>query len=90
MEKALLLLAFAAGCALCSTALARDRVGSGSGIGGRGSVTPFGADSFTPQRRAQPRKEPSAASGGSAEHKEPNKEVKDPKMPAPKKTTSEK
>jgi hypothetical protein len=76
VEKVLLLVVFAAGCALCSSSLARDRVGSGSGIGSRNGGTHFGAGSLMPKRQPEPRKEPSAATGGSAEKPEAPKDDK--------------
>ena len=87
VEKVLLFVAFVAGCVVCSTSLARDRVGSGSGIGGRGGASTFGMDSFMPRRAPEPRKEPSAAAGGTAEKPAA---PKDDKKPEVKKITTEK
>ncbi|HYF53164.1 MAG TPA: hypothetical protein VEA41_02785, partial [Salinarimonas sp.] len=87
VEKVLLLAVFAAGCVLCGHSLAGDRERSGSGIGGghnRGSH--FGLGGFL---SPTPKREPSAAAGGSAERKQPPKD-KDEKKPEVKKITEAK
>ncbi|MGQ0653011.1 MAG: hypothetical protein ACT4P4_12230 [Betaproteobacteria bacterium] len=86
MEKVLLLVVLVAGCALCGSSLAGDRVRSGSGIGGGNQGSHFGLGGFLSPR---PKKEPSAAGGGSAERKDPEKE-KDDKKPAVKTITATK
>ena len=88
VEKVLLIVVLAASCAMASSSLARDR--SGSGIVSRGGGANFGSHSLMPKRQAEPepRKEPSAATGGSAEKREAPKDEK--KQPEVKKITTEK
>lgn len=78
--KVLLLVLLAASCTLASPALARER--SGSGIVGRGGGAHFGSHSLMPKRQPapEPRKEPSAAAGGSAEKREAPKDGRKPEV----------